>query len=446
MLRAMWQALRIGMTLGAAFFVAGCVTPPPAYRPPSAPAVTKKLPKEKFWWGTSTASFQNEDRGEPPGSPFYFQTDWDVFGKEGHAPVRGDDAVFSWSRFDRDLVALKQLGVSHFRFGVEWARIEPKPGVVNERALARYVRMARDLRAAGIEPVVTLWHFTFPDWLYDSKRKGQSNFLHPDVREAWRAHVTRVAKAMAPYVRIYVPQNEPNGALQLGWIAGHWPPGLLLRPFAYKKAMKVSADMFREAAGIVRRERPDAVIMGIYSLPDWRRNRLQDPTALVYNIVQRQNFDHLDMVADTMDVVGVNYYYAQDASILRFLSRGHGEMSSDYTQLGWEIVPEGLYNVLKTVQARYGKPIVVTENGLGTQSERKRIRYIREHIAQLRRAIESGVDVRGYFPWTLVDNYEWKEGWTGQFGLFSYDARTKDRVLEPTGKWFSAFIKEHREP
>lgn len=426
--------------------LAGCVTPPGPYRPPAEPVVTKRLPKERFWWGTSTASFQNEDRGEKPGSPMYFQTDWDVYGIEGHAPVRGDDAVFSWTRFDKDIAALKQLGVTHFRFGVEWARIEPKPGVINEKALAQYVRMARQLRAAGIEPIVTLWHFTFPDWLYDPKNKGRSNFLHPDVREAWRRHVTRVVEAMGPHVRIYVPQNEPNGALQLGWIAGHWPPGLLLNAFGYKKAMREAAGMFREAAAIVRAHRKDAIIIGIYSLPEWRRRVLLDPTKFIYNIVQRQNYDHLDMVADTMDMIGVNYYYSQDASILRFLSRGHGEMSSDYTQLGWEIVPEGLFNVLTAVNKRYGKPVIISENGLGTQSERKRIRYLREHIAQMRRAMEAGVDVRGYFPWTLVDNYEWKEGWHGQFGLFSYDPVTKDRILEPTGRWFSAFIKAHPEP
>lgn len=424
----------------------GCVTPPGEYRRPADSVVLKPLPKERFWWGTSTASFQNEDRGLAPGDPMNFRTDWDVFAEEGKAPARGDKAVSSWTRFDLDLKALRQLGVSHFRFGVEWARIEPKPGVINEQALARYVGMARQLRAAGIEPVITLWHFTFPDWLYEGKGRGNVNFLHPDAREAWRAHVTRVVRAMKPYVRIYVPQNEPNGALNLGWIAGHWPPGRLLDPFGYKRALRSAADMFRDAAGIIRRERPGALVMGIYSIPDWRRSFPGDPTALVYNVVQRQNFDHLDMVADTMDLIGVNYYYAQEASILRFLNRGHGEVSSDYTQLGWEIVPEGLYNVLTTVHKRYGKPMVVTENGLGTQSEQKRIRYLREHIAQMRRAMADGVDVRGYFPWTLVDNYEWKEGWHGQFGLFSFDKKTKARNLEPTGKWFSAYIKAHPNP
>ncbi len=439
------QAVRFFL-LFALLGLAGCVTPPGAYRRPAEAVALKPLPKEKFWWGTSTASFQNEDRGMAPDDPMNFRTDWDVYAGEGGAPGRGSNAVFSWSRFDLDIGALKKLGVTHFRFGIEWARVEPRPGVINEAALRQYVRMARQVRAAGIEPVITLWHFTFPDWLYDTKAKSRSNFLHPDVQEAWRRHVTRVVRAMGSDVRVYVPQNEPNGALNLGYIAGHWPPGLLLRPFAYKRALRISADMFRDAAGIIRRERPGSLVMGIYSIPDWRRSTLADPTALIYNIVQRQNFDHLDMVADTMDIVGVNYYYSQEASLVRFLSRGHGEISSDYTQLGWEIDPTGLYNVLRAVHGRYGKPIVISENGLGTQSEQKRIRYIREHIAQMRRAMTQGVDVRGYFPWTLVDNYEWKEGWHGQFGLFSFDRASKARILEPTGKWFSAFIREHPEP
>jgi beta-glucosidase len=442
----MTQAARLFLPL-LLLVISGCVTPPGRYEPPAEPVVTKKLPKERFWWGTSTASYQNEDRGVAKDSPMYFLTDWDIFGFEGNAPVRGEDAVFSWSRFDEDLAALKKLGVSHFRFGVEWARVEPKPGLINEAALARYVSMARRVRAAGIEPVITLWHFTFPDWLYDTKAKNRSNFLHPDVQEAWNKHVTRVVRAMGSTVRIYVPQNEPNGALNLGYLAwGHWPPGLLLDPLAYKRGVRVAADMFRDAASIIRRERPGALVMGIYSMPDWRRSFLADPTALIYNIVQRQNFDHLDMVADTMDIIGVNYYYAQDASIVRFLSRGHGEVNSRYTQLGWEIVPEGLYNVLSQVHKRYNKPIVISENGLGTQSEQKRIRYMREHIAQMRRAMHEGVDVRGYFAWTLVDNYEWKEGWHGQFGLFSVDPDTKERILEPTGRWFSSYIKLHRNP
>ncbi len=424
----------------------GCISPVPHYRPPAKAIVLKKLPKEPFWWGTSTASFQNEDRGCAPGSKWYYRTDWDCFADEGGAPPRGDEGVFSWSEFDKDLAALRKLGVNHFRFGVEWARIEPRKGVINEAALGQYAGMARKCREAGIEPLITLWHFTFPDWLCP-KDKTKANFLNPDVRTAWQAHVRRVVKATKGDVRIYIPQNEPNGALQLGWLAAHWPPGLLMRPGSYKKAMRVSADMFRDAAGIVREERPDALIMGIYSLPHWNKARFLDPTRSVYNLMQHQNFDQLDMVADTCDLIGVNYYYSQQASAIRFIFRPSGEHNSGYTQLGWEIVPTGLYHILKDIDGRYHKPIVISENGIGTQSGQKSIRYFREHIAQMRRAINEGVDVRGYFPWTLVDNYEWTEGWNhAQFGLFSYDKKTHNRIPTPSALWYAKFIEAYPEP
>lgn len=426
--------------------ISGCITSPGPYQRSPQALVLKKLPKERFWWGISTASFQNEDRGYPVDSPWYFKTDWDRFAEEGRTPPRGDQAVFSWSEFDRDVAAAKKIGVSHFRFGVEWARIEPHPGVINHKALKQYVQMAQKLKAEGIEPVVTLWHFTFPDWLYDSHHKNQSNFCHPHVEAAWHAHVQRVVRAMAPYVQIYVPQNEPNGALQLGWLAGHWPPGLMLHPEGYKQAMKASVAMFRDAAAVVRQERPDAIIMGIYALPECRRSWLHDPTALIYNLYERQNYDQLDQVVDTCDIIGVNYYYSKSSSIRELLIRTMGERSSQYTQMGWEIVPEGLYHTLCAVHERYHKPIVVSENGIATQSAQKSISYFRNHIAQMRRAMNDGVDVRGYFPWTLVDNYEWTEGWHGQFGLFSYNKKTHERLITPSGIWFSRFIQAYPEP
>ena len=421
-----------------------CVMPPKAYEKPATGKARVKT--GKFWWGTSTASYQNEDRAVAPGSPYYFKTDWDVFAEEGFIPPRGDDATFSWSRFEKDLATLKKLGVTHYRFGIEWGRVEPKPGVFNEAAIAQYASMARRLRANGIEPIVTLWHFTFPDWLYDPKAKDKSNFLHPDVETAWRGFVEKVTVALAPHVRVFVPQNEPNGDLYISYFGGHWPPGLLLTPGALKQASRVAVRMYRDAADIIHRNRPDALVMGIYSIPNWRRSFLQDPTGFVYNMMQRQNWDHLDQVADVTDIIGVNYYYSQDASALRFIYRPHGELTSDYTQNGWEIDAEGFHSTLMEVHKRYGKPIVVSENGIGTQSEQKKIRYFREHLNQLRRAMNDGVDIRGYFPWTLTDNYEWAEGYAANFGLSRLAPGGRSLILEPSGVWFSRFIKANPEP
>jgi beta-glucosidase len=343
------------------------------------------------------------------------------------------------------LDALRQLGVNHYRFSVEWARIEPKPGVINHAAIAEYVRRARALKEAGIEPIVTLWHFTFPAWLYHEGDARRANYLDLRILPAWRAHVTRMVRALRPYVRIYVPENEPNGQLQLAYLGGHFPPGKLLGLASYKKAMRVSVAMFRDAAEIIRRERPDALVMGIYALPHWRRNWMQDPTGAVFNTMTRLNFDHLDQVHDVCDLIGVNYYFVQDADLVRFLTR-RGEIGWKYTQLGWEIDAEGLYDVLNKTYQRYGRPLVITENGLATISEQKKIRYLREHINQMRRAIADGIDVRGYFPWTLVDNYEWREGWRASFGLAYLQAGDRQLTLGTSGKWFADFVRSHPQP
>ncbi|MFZ4588736.1 MAG: family 1 glycosylhydrolase, partial [Terrimicrobiaceae bacterium] len=310
--------IRGALVLLACLAASGCVLPPKPYKKPATQRAVETGP---FWWGTSTASFQNEDRGEPPGSQWYFQTDWDIFAEEGHIPPRGEDATFSWMHFDKDVEALKKIGVNHYRFGIEWGRVEPKPGVFNEAAIARYVEMAKKLRAAGIQPVVTLWHFTFPSWLYDSKKKSRSNFLHPDAEARWKEYVSRMVAALGPHVDVWVPQNEPNGDLYISYFGGTWPPGLLLTPGALKKATNTAVAMFREASSIIREKDPGALVMGIYSLPKWERSHIQDPTAFVYNMMQRQNYDHLDRCADAMDLIGVNYYYSQVASARRFIVR-----------------------------------------------------------------------------------------------------------------------------
>ena len=161
------KILPAAASLILAFFLQGCIAPVKSYSPPRSAITLGKLPKERFWWGTSTAPFQNEDKGYPVGSKWYFRTDWDLFAEHGGAPKRGDQAVLSWSHFDKDLAALKKLGVSHFRFGVEWARIEPRKGEINEEALQQYAKMAQHVRQAGMEPLLTLWpvsytHLTLP--------------------------------------------------------------------------------------------------------------------------------------------------------------------------------------------------------------------------------------------------------------------------------------------
>jgi len=430
--------LRHSLFLLLPLLITGCAIQPlgPLDKAPRHQA--EKLNGYKgFAWGISTSSLQYENRAEKPGNPDYFLRDWDLLVQKKRAPVIGH-ALYSWSDFDKDLKALKKIGVTHYRFSIEWARVEPEPGQYNERALAHYVSMCRKLKEAGIEPVVTLWHFSFPAWLTDPNDNNKVNWLHPLARERWNLYVSKVVRATAPYVTYYAPENEPNGQVLTAYIIGLWPPCHTLDFAGYKAATIASADMFRDAAARIKEIKPSAKVVSVEALPWWKHGPL-DPGGLIYNTVQHSNFDHLDRIYDVCDIIGFNYYYSQVAGPLSFLSESyrHGH---HYTMMGWRIDPAALGNQIRYVGKRYDKPMMITENGIATLNDSTRIKYLHDHIAQIRKTMDEGYDVRGYFVWSLADNYEWHYGYVPKFGLSTMDPVTKDRLLKPSGYYYKKVI------
>jgi len=420
--------------------LAGCVSSPrgPNYNPADQkPSVVKTGP---FWWGVGESNFQNEDPAVKKGDPDYFQTDWDLFAKKGRVPPK-ENGTYSWSDYDKDIAAMKEIGVTHARIGIEWARVEPKPGVWNEKAIAQYASMVRKLKAAGIEPVVTLWHFTMPDWLVNGFRRDSTRWLHPDFEKNWEEYVDRITRALAPHATIFVPQNEPNGDVNLGWVAGQWPPGVWLDLKNRERATKASITAFRKAADIIRRNVPKAKVMVVESLNYFERFLPYDPTGAFYHASQRANLDHLDGVADKCDLIGLNYYYTEIASPLTALTMGQ-RSGPGITLLGWKIKPVGLRREVNIVWKRYRKPIVVTENGIATTQDIKRVKYIMDHLIELDRARQiDHCDVRGYFVWTLADNYEWQFGYSGPFGLSKLSPSRKEFILRPSAVFYKGLIQ-----
>lgn len=424
-----------------ALLLAGCALDPlgPIGKGPQPPPpVSKPKLDRKFAWGISTSSYQYEDPAVVPGQKDYFVTDWDISVAQGKAPEKGN-ALYSWSHFDKDLAAIKKIGITHYRFSIEWARVEPQPGVYNEKAIAGYVRMARKLREAGIEPVVCLWHFTFPSWLYDKKKPGQSNWLHPQARERWNAYVDRMVRATAPYTNYYAPQNEPNGQITTAYIVGVWPPGMDLAFGHYWKAIDASTTMFRDAAHKIRAIKPSAKVMSVEALPWWEKAPL-DPGGLIYDTMIHGNVDHLDRIYDVCDILGINYYYSQAPGPISLLAEPYRH-GPNFTMMGWQIDPGGLYKEIKRVATRYGKPMMITENGIATPNDDKRVWYLENHLAAVALAIKDGYDVRGYFHWSLADNYEWHYGYKATFGLATMDPKTKDRILKPSAGKFATVIR-----
>lgn len=408
---------------------------------PRVASIPAPQPEKPFAWGISTASYQYEDPAVTPGTPEFFSTDWDVLVAQGKAPPRGN-ALYSWTHFDKDLEALKKIRPTHYRFSIEWARVEPRPGEYNEEAIAGYVRMARELRRLGIEPVVCLWHFTFPDWLYDHAKPGRSNWLHPMARERWTAYVEKMVRATAPYTRYYAPQNEPNGQITTAYLVGEWPPAMTLAIGHYHRAIEESAGMFRDAAAIIKRVKPAAQVVSVEALPWWERAPL-DPGGLIYNTMIHGNTDHLDRIYDVCDILGINYYYSQRPGPISLLTMPN-RRGRNFTMMGWRIDPAGLKKEILRVAKRYGKPMMITENGIATPNDSKRIWYMQNHLAAIGEAIREGADVRGYFAWSLADNYEWHYGYKATFGLSTMNPETKTRDLKPSARWFSKVIRANR--
>ncbi|MFI0347598.1 MAG: family 1 glycosylhydrolase [Chthoniobacterales bacterium] len=391
-----------------------------------------------FAWGISTSSLQYENRNVLPGDKNYFQRDWDLLIKKRKAPIIGD-ALSSWSHFDKDLEALKKIGVNSYRLSIEWARVEPTPGHYNESAIAGYVDMIRKLKKAGIEPYVCLWHFSFPSWLTDENNSNKTNWLHPCASKRWNLYVTKMAKAFSPYVTYYAPENEPNGQILTAYVIGLWPPNHMFDFKGYKEAMVASADMFRDAAARIKEITPNAKIISVEATPYWYPGPL-DPGGIIYNTVEHNDFDHLDKIYDVCDIIGFNYYYSQVAGPISLLTEPshHGH---NFTMMGWRIDPEALGKQIRKIGKRYNKPMMITENGMAGIKESKRINYLRDHIEQVRKAMADGYDVKGYFIWSLADNYEWHYGYVPKFGLSIMNPKTLNRELKPSAFYYHDVIE-----
>jgi beta-glucosidase len=208
---------------------------------------------------------------------------------------------------------------------------------------------------------------------------------------------------------------------------------------SYWKAIDASTGMFRDAAARIKKVKPSAKVVSVEALPWWERSPL-DPGGLFYNTMIHGNIDHLDRIWDVCDIIGINYYYSQVASPTSFIAeawrRGH-----DYTMMGWRIDPDGLYKEIQRVGNRYGKPMMITENGIATPNDSKRIWYMKNHLAAIGRAIRDGYDVQGYFSWSLADNYEWHYGYEALFGLATMDSTTYDRIMKPSAYFFRDTIR-----
>jgi beta-glucosidase len=388
---------------------------------------------EGFWWGSAASSTQCE--GAAPDSDWW---DWE---RAGHAPLSGDGNGFA-TRYAEDFGLLAELGLTHHRLSLEWARLEPRPGVHDSAAIDHYRAVLTAARAAGVAPWVCLHHFTLPRWFADS-----GGFLVEENRaQAWAHHVAFVAETFGDLVDGWQPVNETNYYARGAYGGRGWPPG---RDNRDEVARAEVAIQLASAEAAVRLKETGAPVSSIFGLSaivaqDDEPATIQFAQRLydiywapglglfregVLRVAGRPPVERPDL-AGAFDLLGFSYYATMGVRAGRVAVH---PPEAAVSPLGYGIWADGLRLVLDRLHVELpGTPLLVAEYGIGTEDDRVRADYLRRGLQVVHDAIARGIDVRGLFHWTAVDNYEWLHGYDVSFGIIDRDRTIRDsaRVLQ----------------
>lgn len=387
---------------------------------------------EDFFWGVATAAHQIEGDN--------IHSDWWAYEQAGHVPEKSGRACDSWNRWREDLDLAAELGLGIFRISVEWARVEPEAGHFDEAALEHYLEVVKGIRERGMQCMVVLWHFTNPVWLGHGAGTWHENY----APAAFERFARRVAQVLGPYVDWWGTLNEVNTYASHGWLEGDWPPGMKHHWLAAVRVSEYLARGHRRAYDAIKEVLGAEAKVGITHVLPWAHSaRFTGPFSWPMRRYTMWLSEHhfLDKVRNHLDWLGVQYYFDFPCGIWGFHDKDENPPRND---LDWRIMPRGLYEVLKETSERYRVPIIVTENGIADATDSQRARFLVDHLAWMKRAMDEGVDVRGYMHWSLLDNFEWAFGYGPRFGLAEVDYQTFKRTLRPSAYLFGEIARGNR--
>ena len=409
-----------------------------------------------FMWGVATASHQIEGGNT---------NNWTRFEPRSKSGQESGDACDHWNRKDADLELIQDLNVTHYRFSLEWSRIEPEMGTWNEDAIEWYSELVDQLLEKGIQPMVTLHHFTNPLWWEDMGAfENESNIVY------WIRFCSKMFEVLRDRVEWWCTINEPAVYASMGYVLGEFPPG----ERSFKKTRQVSLNLMRAHARCYRTlksmEHGDSRKIGLV-----KNINLFDPYRR-WNPLHRFQANVLDKMFNRCWIDGLKTGRFKPPSALRSISIDGLKGSSDfigvnyYTHLlatpfmptkveidplirPWEertdfrypMYAEGLKRAFEMVSP-LNLPIIVTENGVADNDDDMRPEHVRRHLHITAEAIQHGHDIRGFFHWSLMDNFEWAEGYEQCFGLYHVDFETQQRTLRESGKLYANIAQSHRMP
>ncbi len=432
------------------------------------------FPKD-FLWGTATSAYQIEGAANEDGKG---PSIWDVF---SHTPGKiymnqnADIATDHYHRYEEDIKIMKEIGLNAYRFSISWPRVMPDGRKKNEKGMNFYEKLVDKLLENEITPFITLYHWDYPYALYE---RG-IDWTHPDSAFYFRDYAAAMFERLGDRVKLWTTHNEPWCAAFLGYYFGEHAPGhkdlqeAIYAAHNILRSHALALEAFREIVkdgkiGIVHMaikvepasdkegdiraaELADQAINGWFLQPLKEGKYPEDLRRLLESKGIKVPDEDLDIAAKPMDLFGVNYY-------TRLLIKSCPECELGYdiargplpkTEMGWEIYPQGLYDTLKRYYELFEIPLYITENGIACKDEIEgdavndecRIDYLKKHFEMALKALKGGVDLKGYFIWSLLDNFEWTHGYSKRFGIVYVDYKTLRRIPKKSAIWLKEFLK-----
>ena len=395
------------------------------------PKQALKFP-DGFLWGTSTSAYQVEGG---------IMNDWSQWEKSGKRMLKlmkqgknpnhfiCGQACDSYNRYKEDLELAASLNNNAIRFGLEWSRIQPKKDTWDVGAINHYRDVLAEAKKRGLKTVVTLWHWTNPAWV--AKEKGWVN--NNNIKHYLR-YVDLVIKELGADIDYWVTLNEPMVHVVNGYINGKFPPekrNIFKAKSVFDNLAKAHIEAYKKIHNYFPKAQVSITKLTNYFEPARKWCPAEIGLAKLLNYLANTKF--LNKITNHLDYIGLDYYFYDRIVWYPPFKKNKNKRVTD---MGWEIYPEGIYHVLKYL-AKFNKPILILENGLADTEDKYRADFIREHLYYMHQAIEGGVDVQGYFYWSLLDNFEWADGYGPKFGLYEVDRKTFERTPRSSAKVYA---------
>lgn len=382
---------------------------------------------EGFLWGVANSAYQVE--GDNTNSDWY---QWEIENRTEKG-VKNGQATDYWNRYKEDHILAEQIGCNAFRNGLEWSKIEPEEGKFSEDSIEHYRQVLLDLKQRGMKRVITLNHWTLPLWFVS---KGGWHGKNPE--DYFVRFVKKVIQELGEEIDICLVLNEPIIPLNKGYLAGVFPPGKR-SILAFWRARRNMINAHKKSYQEIKKYFPDLPV----GITQFCNTFEADGIFIIFRPLLKkfQLFYNWGFVMNSLeyhDFIGIDYYATFKMPFFKRMTT-----ENRLTDMGWGIYPKGLYDICMEARKKFKKPIYIFENGLADANDKYRSDFIMEHLKFLNKAIDDGADVRGYFYWSLTDNFEWNKEFDPRFGLVEIDYKTLERKPRPSFYAYKKIIENN---